>query len=88
MANKVKCIKLGVEADGLAAAPVPGELGQRILENVSNQAWQGWLQHQTMLINEYRLSMADAKARAYLLGELEKYFFGEGTDEPAAPPTE
>lgn len=82
MANKVKCIKLGIEAEGLDFAPVPGELGQRILENVSNQAWQAWLQHQTILINEYRLSMADAKARQFLMGELEKYFFGEGSDQP------
>ena len=85
MVNKVKCIKLGIEADGLGAAPVPGELGQRILENVSAQAWQGWLGHQTMLINEYRLSLAKAEARQFLMKELEKYFFGEGTDEPAAP---
>jgi len=82
MANQVKCIKLGVEAEGLDFAPVPGELGQKLLENVSRQAWQDWLQHQTMLINEYRLSLADPKARQFLMEELDKYFFGEGSEQP------
>ena len=78
MARTVKCIKLGTEAEGLDRAPYPGELGQRIYENVSKQAWQGWLQHQTRLINEYRLALADAKARKFLAEEMEKYFFGGG----------
>lgn len=83
MANQVKCVKLGVEAEGMAFPPVPGELGQRILKNVSAQAWQGWLQHQTMLINEYRLSLREPKAREYLMKELENYFFGDGSEKPA-----
>jgi len=82
VAQQVKCIKLGIEAEGLDYAPLPGELGQRILENVSSQAWQGWLEHQTMLINEHRLSLAKPEARKFLMEELEKYFFGEGSDLP------
>ncbi|TNG00484.1 MAG: oxidative damage protection protein [Gammaproteobacteria bacterium] len=82
MANMVHCVKLGVEAEGMDFVPVPGELGQRIKENVSKQAWQDWLSHQTMLINEYRLSMADPKAREMLTKEMEKYFFGEGSAMP------
>ena len=77
MGNLVNCVKLGQSLEGLDAPPVPGELGQRILLNVSRLAWQEWLQHQTMLINEHRLSMAKAEARQFLLAELEKYFFGD-----------
>ena len=82
MSNTVHCIKLGREADGLDRAPYPGELGQRILENVSKEAWQQWLGHQTMLINEYRLVPIEPKARAFLEQEMEKYFFGDGSDAP------
>jgi len=77
MGNQVKCIKLGQTLEGLDSPPIPGELGQRILENVSRLAWQDWLQHQTMLINEHRLSLANADARKFLMAELEKFFFGE-----------
>lgn len=83
MAAMVQCVKLGVEAEGLAFPPVPGELGQKIMQNVSAQAWQDWLLHQTMLINEYRLSLNDPKAKEYLMSELEKYFFGDGSEKPA-----
>ena len=62
--------------------PYPGELGQRIFEQVSQEAWQGWLQHQTMLINEYRLTPIEPKDRAFLEQEMEKYFFGEGSEAP------
>ena len=82
MSQKVHCIKLGREADGLDRAPYPGELGQRILANVSKEAWQQWLAHQTMLINEYRLVPIEPKARAFLEKEMEKYFFGDGSDAP------
>ena len=82
MSNTVHCIKLGREADGLDRAPYPGELGQRILENVSKEAWQQWLGHQTMLINEYRLVPIEPKARAFLEQEMEKYFFGDGSQAP------
>ena len=81
MARTVKCVKLGHEAEGLDRPTYPGELGKRIFENVSKEAWQGWIKHQTMLINENRLNLADAKARSYLAEQMEKYFFGEGADQ-------
>jgi Fe-S cluster biosynthesis and repair protein YggX len=81
MARMVQCIKLGHEAEGLDFPPFPGELGKRIFEQVSKQAWKGWLDQQTRLINEMRLSGTDPKARKYLAEQLEKYFFGEGADE-------
>ena len=83
MARTVSCVKLGQQAEGLERAPYPGELGQRILEQVSKQAWQEWLGHQTMLINEYRLTPINPKHRKYLETEMEKYFFGEGSAAPA-----
>lgn len=83
MAGTVYCVKLGREAEGLERAPYPGELGQRILENVSKEAWQMWLQHQTMLMNEMRLTPIDPKAREFLEQEMEKFFFGEGSERPA-----
>ncbi|WP_456412606.1 oxidative damage protection protein [Thiolapillus sp.] len=83
MSRMVKCIKLGKEAEGLDRPPYPGELGQRIFENVSRQAWQEWLKHQTILINEHRLSPVNPKDRKFLEEEMEKYFFGGG---PANPP--
>jgi Fe-S cluster biosynthesis and repair protein YggX len=78
----VHCIKLGREAEGLDFPPYPGELGKRIFESVSKQAWQSWLSHQTMLINEYRLTPIDPKARKFLEQEMAKFFFG---GEVAAP---
>jgi Fe-S cluster biosynthesis and repair protein YggX len=83
MSRMVQCIKLGKEAEGLDFPPVPGELGRRIFESVSKEAWQQWQRHQTMLLNENRLSLADARARKYLLTQMEQYFFGEGADKPA-----
>ncbi|MBZ0095940.1 MAG: oxidative damage protection protein [Sulfuricella sp.] len=80
MARTVKCVKLGREADGLDFPPYPGELGKRIWENVSKEAWAAWLKHQTMLINENRLNMADPAARKYLAEQVENYFFGAGAD--------
>ena len=74
---------LGVEADGLDYVPYPGPLGQRIYENVSKEGWQRWVKHQTMLLNEYRLSPVDPKARRFLVAEMEKYFFGGGSEKPA-----
>ncbi len=78
----VKCVLLGVESEGLDRVPYPGELGQRIYENVSKQAWQQWLAHQTMLINEYRLTPIEPKARKFLEEEMDKFFFGEGSEAP------
>ncbi|HKT32847.1 MAG TPA: oxidative damage protection protein [Gammaproteobacteria bacterium] len=83
MARTVKCVLLGEEREGLERPPYPGELGQRIFESVSKQAWQQWLQHQTMLINEYRLSAIDPKARKFLAEEMEKFFFGGGSARPS-----
>lgn len=82
MARMVDCVILGEQAEGLDFQPYPGELGKRIHENVSKAGWQKWLQHQTMLINEYRLSTIDPKARQFLEGEMEKFFFGEGSQAP------
>lgn len=81
MTRMVYCIKLNKEAEGMVAPPLPGELGKRIWQNVSKEAWGTWLKQQTMLINENRLNMADARARQYLLKQTEKYFFGEGADQ-------
>jgi Fe-S cluster biosynthesis and repair protein YggX len=83
MSRTVFCVKLQREAEGLAFAPYPGELGKRIYDNVSKEAWMQWLAHQTMLINENRLSPLDPKARKFLEGEMEKYFFGTGSEAPA-----
>ena len=82
MARMVKCVKLGREAEGLDFPPYPGELGKRIYENVSKLAWQRWLKHQTMLLNEYRLTPIDPKARQFLVAEMEKFFFGGGSQKP------
>ena len=82
MSRTVKCVKLGREAEGLPLPPYPGELGKRIFENVSKEAWQMWLKHQTMLINENRISPIDPKARKFLEGEMENYFFGAGSAPP------
>jgi len=82
MTRMVQCVKLGEEAEGLEYLPYPGELGQKIYENVSKQGWEMWVNHQTMLMNEYRLSPVDPKARKFLEEEMEKFFFGEGSDKP------
>jgi Fe-S cluster biosynthesis and repair protein YggX len=78
----VQCVKLGREAEGLERLPYPGPLGQRILDNVSKQAWQDWLKFQTMLVNENRLNLADIQARKYLATQMEQYFFGAGVAMP------
>lgn len=78
MSRTVYCARLQREAEGLDAPPYPGALGQRIFENVSKEAWQEWQAHQTRVINEYRLSLADKKARDFLSQEMEKFFFGGG----------
>ncbi len=83
MDRTVQCIKLGKESAGLSKPPYPGELGQRIYLQVSRQAWQMWLAHQTMLINEYRLTPIEPKDRGFLEQEMEKFFFGEGSQRPA-----
>ena len=78
----VNCVKLAQEAEGLDRPTYPGDLGKRIYEEVSKEAWQMWMGHQTMLINEYRLTPVDPKARKFLEEEMEKFFFGGGSDKP------
>ena len=82
MSRTVQCVILNKEAEGLDFAPYPGELGQRIYDNVSKEAWQKWLAHQTILINEYRLTPIEPKARKFLEEEMEKFFFGQGSEKP------
>jgi Fe-S cluster biosynthesis and repair protein YggX len=87
MPRTVHCVRLKREAEGLEFAPWPGELGRKIYENVSKEAWNQWLAHQTMLINENRLSPLDPKARALLAGEMEKFLFeGSSTPPPGYAP--
>jgi Fe-S cluster biosynthesis and repair protein YggX len=82
MARTVQCVVLKQEAEGLDYVPYPGELGQRVYASVSKEGWQRWLKHQTMLINEYRLSPIEPKARQFLVAEMEKFFFGAGSEKP------
>ena len=82
MSRMVHCVKLGREAEALDFAPIPGELGRKIFESVSKEAWQAWVKHQTMLINENRLNLADSSARQYLAQQMQNYFFGGGADMP------
>ena len=83
MARLVNCIKLGTQAEGLDLPPYPGPLGKRIWEEVSKPAWAEWMKQQTMLVNENRLNLADARARQYLARQMEKHFFGDGADAVA-----
>ena len=90
MPRIVNCVLLGKAAPGLDYVPYPGELGKRIYEQVSKEAWQRWVDHQTMLINEYRLTPIDPKSRQFLVTEMEKFFFGAGASKPEGfvqPPT-
>lgn len=89
MSRTINCVVLNKEAEGLDYSPYPGDLGQRIYDGVSKEAWQRWLGHQTMLINEYRLTPIEPEARKFLETEMEKFFFGEGSTAPKefVPPT-
>jgi len=82
MTRMVDCVLLGVESEGLDYAPYPGDLGERIFKQVSKQAWQQWVAHQTMLINENRLTPIEPAARKFLEEEMEKFFFGGGSETP------
>ena len=82
MGRMVNCVLLKQEAPGLDRVPYPGDLGRRIFENVSKEGWAKWVAHQTMLINEYRLTPVEPKARKFLEGEMEKFFFGSGAQPP------
>jgi Fe-S cluster biosynthesis and repair protein YggX len=81
VARTVNCVKLGCEAEGLDYAPYPGELGKKIYDSVSKEAWQQWIRMQTMIINENRLNMADPRHREYLADQMQKYFFGGPLDQ-------
>ena len=82
MARKIQCVFLKREAEGLDYLPYPGELGKRIYNNISKEAWAQWVAHQTMLINENRLTPIEPKARAFLVAEMEKFLFGSGSEKP------
>jgi len=82
MSRTVNCIYLKKEGEGMDFAPYPGELGQRIYDNVSKEAWQLWVAHQTMLINEYRLTPIEPEGRKLLETEMEKFFFSGGAEKP------
>jgi len=85
----VQCLHLKKEAPGLTYVPYPGELGKRIYDNISAEAFEGWKRHQTMLVNENRLNLADARARQYLARQMEQFLFGGEADKPAGfvPPS-
>ena len=83
MTRTIHCVRLGHEAEGLDFPPYPGALGQRLFEQVSKPAWSAWLRHQTMLVNENRLNLADPASRKYLAQQMEQYFFGDGADTVA-----
>lgn len=78
----VDCAKLGREAEALARPPFPGELGERIFNEISRQAWDLWQQQSTILINHYGLNMADPRAHDFLFEQMEEFFFGEGAQMP------
>lgn len=82
MSHVVQCIKLGREADGLDKPPFKGELGQRLYQNVSREAWKAWLEHSKMLVNEYRLDLVSEHGQRIWMTECEKYFFGDGSAKP------
>lgn len=82
MARMVQCVKLNKEAEGLDMMMYPGQLGQKIFDNISKEAWQMWMGHQTMLINENRLTPIDPEHRKFLEAEMEKFLFGEGSAKP------
>ncbi len=83
MAHMVDCIKLGHQAEGLEKLPFKGELGQRIYDHVSKEAWKQWLEHSKMLINEYRLDLTSESGQRLWMTECEKFFFGDGSSAPA-----
>ena len=89
MSRTVQCVYLKKEGEGLTFAPYPGELGKRIYDHISKEAFELWKKHQTMLVNENRLNLADARARQYLARQMEQFLFGGDADKPAGyvPPT-
>ena len=82
MTRMIFCKKLQKMAEGLESPPYPGKLGQEIFESISAEAWQDWINHQTMVINENRLNLLDASAREKLLVEMKKFLFEGGSEKP------
>ena len=80
--KKIMCKKLKKEGEALGYLPYPGDLGKRIQECISEEAWEQWVSHQTMLINEMKLTPVEPKARKFLEEEMEKFFFGDGSQAP------
>ena len=80
--KKIMCKKLKKEGEALSYLPYPGDLGKRIQESISQEAWEQWVSHQTMLINEMKLTPVEPKARKFLEEEMEKFFFGDGSQAP------
>jgi len=78
----VKCVKLGRELPGLDRAPWKGAIGQRVYDNVSKEAWKGWVEHSKMLMNEFRLNPLDPNSQKIMEEQMEQYFFGEGVKAP------
>jgi len=89
MTRTVQCIYLKKDGEGLSFPPYPGDLGKRIYDSISKEAFELWKRHQTMLVNENRLNLADARARQYLARQMEQFFFGQGAEQPQGyvPPT-
>jgi Fe-S cluster biosynthesis and repair protein YggX len=83
MTRQVFCEREQRETEGLEFVPWPGELGKRVYAHIGKASWAAWLAHQTMLINENRLNPLDAKTRTFIAAEMEKYFFGDGSEKPA-----
>lgn len=82
MSRMIHCVKLEDQSEGLDQPPYPGELGKKIFESISKEAWKMWLAHQTLLINEKRLNLMDKEARTFLENEMQKFLFGEGSEKP------
>jgi Fe-S cluster biosynthesis and repair protein YggX len=82
MSETVFCVKTKKEGERLDRQPFPNELGRRIYESISKEAWQLWIAHSTMLVNEYRIAVGTAQGREFLLKQCEEFFFGEGSELP------
>jgi Fe-S cluster biosynthesis and repair protein YggX len=78
----VKCVKFQRELPGLEEPPFDNDLGKRIFDNVSKDAWKMWLEHMKMILNEYRLNLAERESQQIIKQQMEEYFFGEGSALP------
>lgn len=82
----VDCARLGEELPALARPPFPGEMGERIYNEISKLAWSMWQQQSTLLINHYGLNMADPRAQEFLMEQMEEFLFGEGGGQVSMDP--